>query len=243
MDNTDDIYRAAINGDYQKIKSLIKAGANFDIYNNHDTSPLHFLAYNYSSATTSEQKELYIKSIKLLIKNGVSLNRVDIDGTPLHDACQKSAIPVIKVLIEAGANINAHNRSGNTPLHIAVNANNIEALKLLAKAGVDLNRKNNNGYPPIDWACELNRYSFVIFLIESGAKVTPKVIEFYNSLVITNHKLETYEAMQNYVQQLGRQIIERIKSHQQYDLIKYLEPQEQQYFPKAIVKASIKGLY
>ena len=32
-DNTDDIYIAAISGDYQKIKSLIKAGANFDIYN------------------------------------------------------------------------------------------------------------------------------------------------------------------------------------------------------------------
>ena len=54
---------------------------------------------------------------------------------------------MIKVLLDAGAEVNLKNDAGDTPLHIAVThgPDNLPAIKLLVEAGADVNAQNADG--------------------------------------------------------------------------------------------------
>lgn len=57
---------------------------------------------------------------------------------------------VAKALIEAGAEINVHNKSGSTPLHLAAFLCYPEIVQALVDAGADLEAKDNQGGRPVD---------------------------------------------------------------------------------------------
>lgn len=75
-----------------------------------------------------------------LIERKYPLNRFDDLGkTPLHYAVQYNRIEVVKRLIEAGANVNAHDERviGNTPLSDYARECTYEMAKVLIDAGAD----------------------------------------------------------------------------------------------------------
>ena len=75
-----------------------------------------------------------------LIERKYPVNRFDDLGmTPLHYAVQDNRLEVVKRLIEAGANVNAHDdrRIGNTPLSEHVRECSYEMAKVLIDAGAD----------------------------------------------------------------------------------------------------------
>jgi ankyrin repeat protein len=50
----------------------------------------------------------------------MNLNAKDAFGrTPLLEACVHGDLPIVRVLIAEGANVNIHNKYQNTPLHVA----------------------------------------------------------------------------------------------------------------------------
>ncbi|MPC58140.1 Ankyrin-1 [Portunus trituberculatus] len=70
----------------------------------------------------------------------------DIDGvSTLHIAARKDRVYCAKVLIEAGADINARDKSLRTPLHVSVYANSTSIMRLLLDAGCDANAINDKG--------------------------------------------------------------------------------------------------
>lgn len=80
------------------------------------------------------------------------LHQVDIASgrTALHMASANGHVDVMRVLLEAGADINARARdSGSTPLHDAVLARGIKAVPLLLAAGADSSVRNADGETPI----------------------------------------------------------------------------------------------
>jgi serine/threonine-protein phosphatase 6 regulatory ankyrin repeat subunit A/serine/threonine-protein phosphatase 6 regulatory ankyrin repeat subunit B len=88
--------------------------------------------------------------IKELLATDKSLiNARDKDGsTPLHCAVWKGHEQVVAVLLEAGADVNAHNENdhwGTTPLHAAAHANQAAIAQLLIEHGADLNSKDREG--------------------------------------------------------------------------------------------------
>ena len=75
-----------------------------------------------------------------LIERKYPLNRFDDLGkTPLHYAVQDNRLGVVKRLIEAGANVNAHDERviGNTPLSDYARECTYEMAKVLIDAGAD----------------------------------------------------------------------------------------------------------
>jgi|TARA_B110000003_G_scaffold122724_1_gene125162 palmitoyltransferase len=65
--------------------------------------------------------------------------------TPLHEAAHKSSFEMVKVLIDAGADVNAQDADGETPLHKAIRGDHIHAAWGLMSNGADIFIKNKRG--------------------------------------------------------------------------------------------------
>lgn len=69
-------------------------------------------------------------------------------STPLHYASWRNHPAVAAALLDAGADIQAHNENshwGTTPLHAAAHGDNKEAAQLLIERGADVNAVKANG--------------------------------------------------------------------------------------------------
>lgn len=69
-------------------------------------------------------------------------------GTPLHKASFKCYVDTVRVLLDAGADVNALDRNGRTPLHDALEFGNLEVIAALVEAGADPTFKDKNGSTP-----------------------------------------------------------------------------------------------
>ena len=95
------------------------------------------------------------------LASGVSPNALDSDGqTPLHYLCNDSDNPrdsdddaeaqvaCVRMLLEAGANVNAPNVHQNTPLHLAAVRGYANVVAALLEAGADVNRGDHSNFAP-----------------------------------------------------------------------------------------------
>ena len=64
------------------------------------------------------------------------------DVTPLHVAAQNGHLDVVRLLVAAGATVNAamssHGILGITPLHLAVEAGHLDVMDVLIEAGCNV---------------------------------------------------------------------------------------------------------
>jgi len=95
-------------------------------------------------------------------------------STPLHWAAWKGHAPVVEALLDAGANIQAHNENyhwGTTPLHAAAHGNQKDAAKVLIARGADVNApRSNSPGTPLDETKVHNATAVAKLLREAGAK-------------------------------------------------------------------------
>ena len=78
-----------------------------------------------------------IQLLQELVKFKQNLNTFDrYDLTPLHYACHVGCLAAVRILIEAGADVNAYaNKNSCMPLHFAVYTQKIEIVHELVRAG------------------------------------------------------------------------------------------------------------
>lgn len=109
---------------------------------NHNISNLSFLylAFKYY------KYENNIKVIKLLLDNGININKLyDDNYTLLMLFCIDNNLNIINLLLDYGADVNIQDKMGNTALMISSNCCDINVIKLLISKGADYNIKNKLG--------------------------------------------------------------------------------------------------
>lgn len=122
-------------GDIKQIQLFIQTHIdNINIRNNDGKTLLHYLCCNYFS------KENYATVL-------------------ISDSFNKA-----KLLIKAGADVNAICKKGRTPLHIACYCNKIEIVELLLNNNADINIKDNNNNTPLDSAKRMENIKIIKLL-------------------------------------------------------------------------------
>ena len=131
---------ACIRGDILIVQHCIDAGADINAPQNGTMSiPLHiaiickFEASIYNSASPVCK---YTSIARLLINNGVDVNRINKDGyTPLQDTSLFNDDNIMIMLLDAGADINSTGSLCVTPLQIAIENCSLRCIGILRSRG------------------------------------------------------------------------------------------------------------
>jgi hypothetical protein len=108
VDSTE-LYDAAYEGDAERVRELLKKGANPNVRDEYGETPLHIAA-----------RDGHVDVVELLLEHGADPNAQDKSGeTPLHWAAFNGYVDVVRLLLEHGADPTVKNKDGITPLDVA----------------------------------------------------------------------------------------------------------------------------
>lgn len=146
------------------------------------------------------------KLIPLLIKKGADVNKTMalFERKPLHYAAKLGNIETVKLLIEAGADLNPKDLQQRTPLCYASESENSEIIELLIKNGADPNIVIPK--TPLETAVENNCETNVLTLLEMGAKPNMKDLKGKTPLdyaIKTNNK-RIYNIIMKYIDKVNK---------------------------------------
>ena len=130
------IFRAAMDIDVQALRRELASGVDVNLMED-GTTPL-YLAVNWRSLYAEEKLQERLECISMLLEAGASVSSVCWDGTPLHHAASNESPafhPVITLLMESGADVNAVNYFGESVLDSAAESGTAGAVRMLISAG------------------------------------------------------------------------------------------------------------
>jgi ankyrin repeat protein len=141
------------------VKVLVERGADINMGDNDELTPLHKSAYRGLTEIS-----------EYLISKGANISAEDRRGvTPLHLAAARGHNKVMELLLAKGAEINTADKDGETPLHRAAKNGYPRAIDFLAEKGADLNVPDNHGKTALYWTVERRRYTSIAALLRAGA--------------------------------------------------------------------------
>jgi hypothetical protein len=133
---------------------------------------LHLLRY---TMTPSDSTDL----VQFLLWKGANVSAKDYCGmTPLF---KTMCAPTTKLLISAGADVNALANNLSSPLHSAASHEHLDALEVLLDHGANINHKNISGETPLLYAIVRQKWKCVPLLINSGADMYARLDETHMS--------------------------------------------------------------
>lgn len=114
-----------------------------------------------------------LEKVKALLSAGVSAKERDaLGGTALHDACWNGNLPILQLLFENGAAVDAeHTETGSTPLHYAAITNHPEAASILLRQGARVGARSRSGATALHLAANRGYTAMVALLLAQGAAV------------------------------------------------------------------------
>ncbi len=160
---------AAMRGDADAVRSLLREGADVNAPQGDGMTALHW-------AALQNRADL----VDLLTDAGARIEaETRIGGfTPLHVASREGSADAIEALLGAGADPNATNDTGVTALHLAAMAGTPEAINALIARGARVDeREPTYGQTPLMLAAAEGRTQAVKILIQSGANVGARAKE------------------------------------------------------------------
>jgi hypothetical protein len=103
---------------------------------------------------------------RMLTKNPQLANTIgkSDNWTPLHGAACNSNIECVRLLIDAGADVNVQSCNQRTALHCSAEDGNVEIVALLLKANANPNLKDSMGKTPLDYAIWNNHLEIIKLL-------------------------------------------------------------------------------
>ena len=132
---------AVKHGSWEVVRYLHEAGGTC----NWDDLDIHQAVLSYGDVPNATRYLLY--------KNPSQVTATNQNGfTPLHLAAGRGDEVLVRVLIEAGAPLDAFSNKKITPLHMAVKNNHLAAVEMLMEAGANPSSRNNDGQTPRELA-------------------------------------------------------------------------------------------
>jgi len=163
---------AAMKGDREALRALLKQGADVSGAQGDGMSALHYAA---------ERGD--VEMTEMLVYAGANVGATTRIGqyTPLHLASQSGSAAVVQALVKSGANVSARTTTtGVTPLHLAAATGNADVVTILLDHGADANAKDADwGQTPLIYAAAQNRGEAIRVLLARGAdpRVTTRTID------------------------------------------------------------------
>ncbi|KAL1490616.1 hypothetical protein ABEB36_013278 [Hypothenemus hampei] len=112
--------------------------------------------------------------VRFLINKGAKLT-VTADGvcqTSLHMATRWCTPDIVKLVLDAGANVNALDIVGRSALHLAILKNNTDKVEILCQAGANTNAVDEHDQFPLLSAFKLYNAAMIKLLLNHGARIT-----------------------------------------------------------------------
>ena len=167
------IANAAMNGDTETVRALLKKGLDVNEAQGDGTTALHWAAMKGDAELT-----------QMLLFAGANHRATTRLGayTPLYLAAKGGHSAVVAALLAAGADPKALTTNGATPLMIAAAGGDPRTITALVENGSDINAKDAaKGETPLMFAAAFNRVEAVKLLLARGAdhKATTKVVDLF----------------------------------------------------------------
>ena len=182
------LHHTVSGGFTETCQMLVSAGADVNIRDNSESTPLHL-------ALARKQKNKKLEICQILISGGADLNAKVKNSpyyppdkeAPLHLAVLAvidygSGLEFVRLLVAAGADVNITDSSflDLTPLHLAFwpmpgnlysYKKQLELCRILISGGADLNAQGKHGGTPLHWAVWVKCWSveLVQLFISAGA--------------------------------------------------------------------------
>jgi len=162
---------AAMNGNREAVRALLKDGADVNTTQADGMTALHWAAQKGD-----------VELAKMLLYASANLKATTRIGgyTPLLIASKNGDAPMIETLAQAGADVNAMTMNGTTPLMLASAAGRAPAVKALIDRGANVNAKEAiKGETALTFAAAFGRADVIRVLTSHGAdvKVTTNAVD------------------------------------------------------------------
>lgn len=167
------IANAAMNGDREAVKTLLRKGLDVNEAQGDGSTALHWAAIKGDAELA-----------QMLIVAGANVRATTRIGsyTPLYLAAKGGYSGVVAALLAAGADAKAVTSNGTTPLMIAAAAGDTKSITSLIENGAEIEAKDGaKGETPLIFAAGFNRTDAVKLLLARGAnaKATTKVVDLF----------------------------------------------------------------
>jgi thiosulfate/3-mercaptopyruvate sulfurtransferase len=106
--------------------------------------------------------------------------------TPLMKASHGGERDVVRLLIAAGAAVNARNADGNNALWLACVGSHLDIIDALVDSGIDIDNRNVNGATSLMYAASSGKAAVVERLLARGADVAPETPDGFSALDLSS---------------------------------------------------------
>jgi uncharacterized protein len=170
-DSTAPVADAAMAGNKEAVRALLKQGADVNGAQGDGLTALHWAAKKGDADLAT-----------MLIYGGANVRATTRLGgyAPLHMAAEIGSAPVVTALVKAGADAGATTMIGTTPLMLAAASGDAASIKALLDAGAKPNvKESDRGHTALMFAAAANRVEAVRLLLQHGADpdVATKIID------------------------------------------------------------------
>ncbi len=190
---TESLPQAASDGDIERVRSLLSAGAKVNEKDKDGQTALHravkhghkavvelLLAKGADvGATYRYETPLYAAALaghkeiaELLLSRGADVNAVLGASrlTPLHCACWRGHAEVAELLIQKRARLDATDKGGYPPLYYALWGEHNQTTRVLVANGADVNFKPKDDWPALHYVLSSNDRGLVDLLVSKGSR-------------------------------------------------------------------------